>query len=92
MNSLLLHIALFSCFFQFANAISHQSHHSVKNTMYRVLVFNRKQLPKMLKKWSGSMKNQYNDTLFRINKYIFEFNTLSEDDQILIEFIISNML
>ena len=64
----------------------------LRNTKYRIIVFNRKKIPKMIRNTKYYLKNKYKDVLSKIHQYVFEYNSLSEADKELVEFVISSIL
>jgi len=64
----------------------------LRNTKYKIIIFNRKVLPKSLNRVRAFLINRYNSYVSVVNKHLIDYNGLPEDDKALIEFIISNIL
>jgi hypothetical protein len=62
----------------------------LRNAKYRVIIFNRKHLPKMVGNVKYYLIKQYKDVVFELHKYVFEYNSLSDADKELIEFVLSS--
>jgi hypothetical protein len=63
----------------------------LRNVKYRVIVFNRKRIPKMIQNVKYFTKNQIKEGITEIYKYVFEYNVLSDADKELIDFVLSSM-
>jgi hypothetical protein len=63
----------------------------LRNAKYRLIIFSKKNLPKMIGNAKYYLKNQYKDVIDVIHKYVFEYNALSDADKELIDFILSSM-
>lgn len=63
----------------------------LRNTKYRVIIFSRKNVPKMIQNAKHFTKNQYKEVITKMHKYVFEYNVLSDVDKELIDFVLSSM-
>jgi len=90
MNILIISILLISII-NFISCININSN-NFRNVTFKVIIFKKKTLPKIFYKLQNFYNKCYNKSIVSVSEGINEYNNLSDEDRLIIDFIISSIL
>ena len=92
MNIFILVILLSIVNFISSININKNDNHSLRNIFLKTIIFKEKKIPKSYNKIKCFFKKCYDKTIVSISEGINEYNNLSEEDKLIMDFIISSIL
>jgi hypothetical protein len=85
-------VALFTCAFAASSSNGMSSNHTIRNLGFKLIIFKKKEYPKLLENIKHSYKMYYEKSLATMSEYMNEYEKLSSEDKAIVDFIISTIL
>ena len=91
MNIIILSLLLLNII-HYISSININRNNSLRKITFKMIILKKKTLPKLLNKIRDFCTNCYNKSLVSVSEGIHEYNKLTEEEKLILDFVISSIL
>lgn len=91
MNIIIISLLLLNII-HYVSCININKNNSLRKITFKLIILKKKTLPKLVDKIKDYCTNCYNKSLVSISEGIHEYNKLTEEEKLILDFVISSIL